>query len=563
MIFINNSLKRIPIFFSYLKSSIVRKLLLVNLVAPILLVVGLLSMGHYKTGLINAEIKTLKAQAELMSIALSEGAVISETLNIKKETLSLRKILDGFILLKKIKTKKNNNFFKRNESKTIYKLLPDESNRILKRLTSLDSIQVRLFNHNGLLIANTNTQIQTSKINKKIVKPYFFNVHKKFENENSLNAFDFEEVGIALGNGSVNSEIRFSPSFGYMLSVAVPVIFENQILGAILINGSIDNILSTLIAIQFGIFRLFFTALIITLLLSLFIIRTIILPIEKLSKAAVQIKTSGGRRTTIPNETKRKDEIGVLSASLIKMTDTLWEKIDATEKFASDVSHELKNPLSSMKSALETIDYIHSTEKKEQLLSIVKEDVSRMNRLITDISNLSKIDAELSREEFEKVNMHTLLTSLINGYNLAADTDSKKLSFILNWDQELEKNIFVLGMESRIAQVFYNLIGNAISFSPTNGTITINVSKQNSLINVSILDEGCGIPEGDEKKLFQRFYCQRPTSEKFGKHSGLGLSISEKIVAELNGTISAENRKDSTGKICGAIFSVQLPIDKE
>lgn len=563
MIFINNFLKKLSIFFSYLKSSIVRKLLLVNLVAPILLVVGLLSMGHYKSGLINAEIKTLKAQAELMSIALSEGAVISETFNIKKEILSPRKLNNGFFLLKQNKTKNIDNFFKQNKSKTIYKLLPDESNRILKKLTSLDSIQVRLFNHNGLLIANTNTQIQTSKINRKIKKPYFFNIYKRFENENSLNAFDFEEVGTALGNGSINSEIRFSPSFGYMLSVAVPVIFENQIIGAILINGSIENILSTLLAIQFGIFRLFFTALFITLLLSLFIIRTIILPIERLSKAAVQIKTSGGRRTTIPNETKRKDEIGVLSASLIKMTDTLWEKIDATEKFASDVSHELKNPLSSMKSALETIDYIHSTEKKEKLLTIVKEDVSRMNRLITDISNLSRIDAELSREEFEKVNMHTLLTSLIEGYNLAADIDDKKLHFVLDWDPKIEKDIFVLGMESRIAQVFYNLIGNAISFSPTNGSITINVSKQDSFINVSIADEGCGIPEGDEKKLFQRFYCQRPTSEKFGKHSGLGLSISEKIIAELNGTIYAENRKDSSGKICGAVFFVKLPINSE
>ena len=326
-----------------------------------------------------------------------------------------------------------------------------------------------------------------------------------------------------------------------------------------MVTGGIENVIKNLIAFRLAVFRLFGLAFIVTILLSYFMVRTIVMPLNRLSTAAVNIRVSGGRRQRIPDETKRNDEIGDLSGALIKMTDTLWERLDATERFAADVSHEIKNPLSSMRSAIETIDHISNEEKKKRLINIVHDDVLRLDRLITDISNLSRLDAELSREAFEIIDIHKLLSSVIEVYNLGEAATKRHINFLLFWDQTLPKNIMILGMETRLAQVFYNLISNAISFSPDNATISVCACMKNNMLELRFNDEGPGIPPGDEQKLFQRFYCERPTAEQFGHHSGLGLSISEKIILGLNGKIYAENRTDRDGNILGASFVILLP----
>ena len=330
-----------------------------------------------------------------------------------------------------------------------------------------------------------------------------------------------------------------------------------------MVTGGIENVLKNLLAFRMAVFRLFGLAFAVTILLSYFMVRTIVMPLNRLSTAAVNIRVSGGRRHRIPDETNRHDEIGALSGALIKMTDTLWERMDATERFAADVSHEIKNPLSSMRSALETIDCISNEEKKKRLISIVRSDVLRLDRLITDISGLSRLDAELSREEFEPVNIYKLLSSMIEIYNLGEAAVKRGIRFSLRWKDGLSEKIMVSGMETRLSQVFYNLIGNAISFTPDHSEISVEADLKDGQIELRFNDEGPGIPPGDEKKLFQRFYCERPTSEQFGNHSGLGLSISEKIITGFNGKIRAENRTDSDGRITGASFVISLPVCKD
>ncbi len=557
--------------FAVIRSPLSWRLLLLNLLAPALLVAGLLYMDHYQKGLIEAEIKVLKIQAELMAVAVSEGAVNSEFISSLLPVEQERKENQGYFLREEEMHPYFSNFGSSGNLLTrmpreIFRLLPDAARRILLRLPSLDTVRVRLFDHNGVLTADSRLSGDTLFPNNAMEHSDSFwrNVFNtkylpRYNEPKNQTAFDYQEVGAALGDGVFSFEIRFLEGYGRILSVAVPVIFDDQIVGAIMVTGGIENVLKNLIAFRLAVFRLFGLAFAVTILLSYFMVRTIVMPLNRLSTAAVNIRVSGGRRQMIPDETKRKDEIGALSGALIKMTDTLWERLDATERFAADVSHEIKNPLSSMRSAIETIDHISNEEKKKRLMTIIHEDVLRLDRLITDISNLSRLDAELSRETFEVINIYKLLSSVIEVYNLGEAATKRKIQFILQWDQTLPKDIMILGMETRLAQVFYNLISNAISFSPDSSTISVQARMKQQMLELRFNDEGPGIPPGDEKKLFQRFYCERPTAEQFGHHSGLGLSISEKIISGLNGKIYAENRTDHNDKILGASFVIELP----
>lgn len=549
---------------------------MLNLLAPALLVAGLLYMDHYQKGLIDAEIKILKVQAELMAVAVSEGAVNSELLSslppvdlehaesqgyVKRGARNARPFFSDF---------GSAGFMPARAPREFFRLLPDAARRILTRLPSLDSVRVRLFDHNGVLTADSRLSGESAPLPRAEIKTeksfwdrlFADKTLPRYDEPKNQTAFDYQEVGAALGDGVFSSEIRYLDGYGKVISVAVPVVFEDQIVGAIMVTGGIENVLKNLVAFRLAVFRLFALAFAVTILLSYFMMRTIVMPLNRLSNAAVNIRVSGGRRQRIPDETGRRDEIGALSGALIKMTDTLWERLDATERFAADVSHEIKNPLSSMRSAIETIGMISNEEKKKRLIAIVHDDVLRLDRLITDISNLSRLDAELSREVFEAVDIHKLLSSVIEVYNLGDAAVKRGIKFVLDWSKSLPDQVVILGMETRLTQVFYNLIGNAISFSPDKSTIAVRATPTGGMLELRFDDEGPGIPPGDEEKLFRRFYCERPTAEQFGHHSGLGLSISEKIIAGLGGKIRAENRADAGGKILGASFVITLPVAK-
>jgi two-component system sensor histidine kinase ChvG len=233
------------------------------------------------------------------------------------------------------------------------------------------------------------------------------------------------------------------------------------------------------------------------------------------------------------------------------MTDALYNRIEAIERFAADVAHELKNPLTSLRSAVETLPLAKRPEDRARLNDIIQHDVKRLDRLITDISSASRLDAELARESAEQVDIEKLAEAMVG---IQKDVAAGRGVNVVMGRRLGRGSTMIAGHESRLAQVFANLIDNAVSFSPPDGTVTVAVSTETDMIVVTVSDEGPGIT-GDVSRIFQRFYTDRPETESFGNHSGLGLSISKQIVDAHKGTIKAQNRTDRSG----AIFTVSLP----
>jgi len=307
-------------------------------------------------------------------------------------------------------------------------------------------------------------------------------------------------------------------------------------------------------------------ALIVTVLLSWYLSLTIARPLLTLARASHEMRESDGRKDLVPERLlARRDEIGVLARSLRGSALALWARMDDIERFAADVSHEIKNPLSSIRSAIETLPRIAIPERRDRLLGIINSDVKRLDRLITDISDASRIDAELSRVRPEPVTVVALLAILAEMHQTTRKEDAP----ILRLDvREQEPPLKAFAVEDRLVQVLRNLIGNAVSFSPPNGIIALHASAREvagngpgtgSVVEITISDQGPGIPPGKLESVFDRFYSERPQTENFGQHSGLGLAISRQIIHALRGSLFAENIVDASGAISGACFVVRLP----
>ncbi|MDB5623896.1 MAG: hypothetical protein JWR39_2459, partial [Devosia sp.] len=278
---------------------------------------------------------------------------------------------------------------------------------------------------------------------------------------------------------------------------------------------------------------------------------TIAGPMRRLSAAAERVQTAGDARAEIPDFTDRTDEIGHLSGALRRMTDALYNRIEAIERFAADVAHELKNPLTSLRSAVETLPLAKRAEDRERLNAIIQHDVRRLDRLISDISNASRLDAELARESAQLVDVDKLAQTMVG---IQKDIAVGRNVAVALGKRSGRGPAVVSGHESRLAQVFANLIDNAVSFSPPGGTVTVALATGPEEVTVTVTDEGGGIT-GDLSRIFQRFYTDRPDSDGFGNHSGLGLSISKQIIDAHKGTIKAHNREDRSG----AVFTIVLP----
>src|SRR4029077_11748009 len=302
----------------------------------------------------------------------------------------------------------------------------------------------------------------------------------------------------------------------------------------------------------------FGVTLLVTVLLSLYLASTIAQPIRRLAAAARRARGRAGR-IEIPDVTGRSDEIGELARSLREMTDALWQRMSAIESFAADVAHEIKNPLSSLRSAVETAARLDDPEKQRRLMAIVQDDVERLDRLITDISDASRLDAELSRLELSPTDIGAMLRALVEMHDETRSEGSPRLVLDLPADPGRGRGLVVPGVESRLSQIFLNIIANAVSFSPPGGEIRIHAALDGRAVLVTVEDQGPGIPDDKLTAIFDRFYSERPAGEKFGTHSGLGLSISKQIVDAHRGRIWAENRTGATGEIIGARFLIRLP----
>jgi two-component system sensor histidine kinase ChvG len=360
----------------------------------------------------------------------------------------------------------------------------------------------------------------------------------------------YREVDDAL-RGATASAQRVDEQNKLILSVAVPVQRFRAIYGVLFVStegGDIDDILRQE---RFTLIEVFLVAFAVMLLSSLYLAGTIAEPVRRLAAAADRVRREGlAGRDAIPALPERRDEIGDLANSLKEMTATLYDRIGATERFAADVAHELKNPLTSLASAMEMLVRAPDDVARQKLMALVRADVKRIDRLITDISDASRLDAELSRERHSVIELSHLLKTIVEIYDI---TEISKDQTIILVD-ELPPGTRIMGNDERLGQVFRNLIDNAISFSPANGTITIRAQRRHGVARVTVEDRGPGIPPENLESIFERFYTERPAMH-FGNNSGLGLSIARQVTENASGRIWAENGPDG-----GACFVVEFPV---
>ncbi|MEE8515734.1 MAG: stimulus-sensing domain-containing protein [Alphaproteobacteria bacterium] len=523
--------------------SLIWRILAPNVLALVILLGGLLYLGQYKRGLVESELDSLQVQGEIIAAALGEAAVTSSP-------LEGQDFLSGL------------------------------ARPMVRRLARPANLRARLFAANGELIADSRAlsgpggQVRIEELPPPqdkggiggIVIDSFAWVlgllpesggYPPYRETAVQQALDYGEAAKAL-NGEIGKAVRSVPGGHLVLSVAVPVQRYKHVLGVLMLSAGSAGIEASLREVRLNILNVFAIVLVITVSLTIFLARTIIRPVQRLAAAAKGVRPGQGRKVMIPDFAKRRDEIGDLSVALRDMTDALWQRIDAIESFAADVAHEIKNPLTSLRSAVETAARIEDPDQQRKLMAIILDDVQRLDRLITDISNASRLDAELSRAENAPVDIAKILAALAEVHGATGADGGLRLELELTHGASL----MVSGIEDRLVQVYRNLVSNASSFTPAGGTVTLRGWRQSKAsgdaVIVTVEDQGPGLPEDKRDAIFDRFYSERPKDEKFGLHSGLGLSISKQIVEAHRGLIAAENiRRD--GHIAGARFTVSLP----
>lgn len=536
----------------------------VNAIALVMLMLGILYLGQSQNSLIEAKLETFQAEVELISAALSEGVV-------QEYEIPPQNIFD--------------------QAQKIRRMNPDLSSKMIRKISKTMDKRIRLFDENGELMADSHLlvgpggSVQIVDLEPPDDTLYTIQVLKRFTafiisflpdrrilprypDNNIVTAKDNDDAYDAL-QGRISISAWMNKDDRILLSAAAPIVNDGKILGGVLLTRVARDIEDGVIDVWYDILRVFFGTLCITVLLSIYLSGAIARPLKKLAKAAEKIRTDHSRSVEIPDFSYRHDEIGDLSIVLREMTEELSKRMESIDSFAADVAHELKNPLTSLKSAVETASIVKKQQDRDKLLKIVLHDVDRLDRLISDISRASRLDTELSREILEPVNVKDIMNNILDiyrdplerrpksteGFNDTFKTD-KGVHIITSANDE--ENYNALGIEMRLGQVFQNLLNNAMSFSKSGGIIKIEMARRLNAVIVSVEDEGPGIPESKLDTIFERFYSERPEHEEYGRHSGLGLSICKQIIEAHQGRIFAENRKDLSGKILGAKFTVIL-----
>ena len=368
------------------------------------------------------------------------------------------------------------------------------------------------------------------------------------------------ELGGALGG--VKTAVRRLDGNGMlMISVATPIIDNNgQVVGVLHLRSPVGSVDELAQAQELAIVRVFLIAAVAAIGLCFLIAATIARPIRSLARAADRIR-AGGVSTPMP-ELRDRGEVGELSRVLHDMTEALYLRIDSIEAFAGEVAHELKNPLTSLRSAVETLPLARTEKARDQLLGVIAHDVQRIDRLISDISDASKLDAELNRHRYRRFDLVQLLETIVDSQAEQASERNQLVELIVHGEPD-DHAYQISGNNSRLSQVFVNLLDNARSFTPDGGRVVVTAERFSSFVEVIVEDEGPGIPEDALERIFERFYTDRSDQNSFGNNSGLGLAISRQIVEAHGGEIFADNRYRTTlgpdRDVAGARFTVRLP----
>jgi len=507
-----------------------RLIIVLNLLGLAFLVVGVLVLNEFRQGLINARVDSLRTQSDLISYVIVKGAT---------------------------------------QGDPEPRLDVDKAVKLLELLDIPRSERARLYDADGRLVADSD--VIADKVVVHALPPArsrgfhlfgFLGDRAREEAEREARAHQAEraEVRTAL-SGLAVQQVRETESGGRVVSVSVPIQYVKAVLGVLTIEaGDVDAIVA---AQRAALIPFILIAVAVNVISSLLLVRLVARPVLRLARAADSVRLKQARILSLPDISERDDEIGDLTRALEAMTATLSARMDATERFAADVSHEIKNPLTSIRSAVETLEMAPTAAAQQRLLPILKHDVGRLDRLITDISNASRLDAELSREAPRTIDLGRLAAD-IAGFYRASDRAGDPEVRASEAPSGAEAYL-VVGREGPIGQVLRNLIDNARSFSPPGGAVTLTLRRgtRRSVV-VTVDDEGPGIPEDNLESIFERFYTQRPRNKDdrrgaFGGHSGLGLSIARQIVEVHGGSIHAENRRAPDGAVVGARFIVEFP----
>ena len=533
-----------------LVSPLLRRILLVNVLPLVLLVATLLYLDQYQNGLLESEVVSLREQARIYAGALGESAV-------------------------------------RTQDPDQPELAPELARPLLRRLTEpTPSAQARLYAPDGQLIADSRVRegaggaVTTEPLPPVVKRSHLLGAVGAVYDQllailpheperpvvdltpNAASGTDWqpdvkEELRISGPDADHETKpyIRRTADDRLLVTVAEPVLHNRHKVGIVLLTRDARQVDDSLLAVRLSILALFSSVLALTVGLSWYLSYTIARPMLRLARAAHAMQEGRGRSGSVPEElVERRDEVGELAMALSESATALWARMDLIEQFAADVAHEIKNPLTSIRSAIETLRRVEDPQQQQRLLAIINEDVQRLDRLITDISDASRVDAELSRTRTERVDIVPLLALLAE---INDTTRSEGDAYVVL--EAPDVRLAVDAVEDRLVQVLRNLIANASSFSPPGSRITLRAREAGPMIEISVADQGPGIPEPRLEHVFERFYSERPASEGFGKHSGLGLSICRQIVEALKGRISAENLRDPSGRVTGARFIVLLP----
>ena len=565
-------------------SSLTRRIVVLNLGGLVALLVGFLYLNQFREGLIDARVQSLQTQGEIIAAAIAASATV-ETDSITIDPEKLLQLAPG----------ESSGVANESRPSLEFSINPERIGPVLRRLVSPTKTRARVYDRDGDLLLDSRTLTDSANILRydlpatampedstnwlervwNVLKGYFgYSNLPLYEDIGVSNGKAYPEVGRAL-SGTAQSIVRINARGETIVSVAVPIQLFHTVRGALLLStrgGDIDAIIASE---RWAIIRIFLVSAFVMLLLSFFLAGTIAEPMHRLAEAAERVRRGIKLRQEIPDYTSRSDEIGHLSGALRDMTRALYNRIDAIESFAADVAHELKNPLTSLRSAVETLPNARSEDSRQRLLAIVKHDVRRLDRLISDISDASRLDAELARADMAPVDLGRILTTVVAMSNQIDQGNGVRVTLDVMpgvQDEDLRKlNFKVLGYDSRLGQVFNNLIDNAKSFSKPGGNVRVALrpakgAPEHGLpgdgFEIIIDDDGPGIPADAFERIFERFYTDRP-AQGFGQNSGLGLSISRQIIEAHGGRIRALNRtalaKDSSGRcILGARFVVWL-----
>jgi len=568
-------------------SSLTRRIVVLNLGGLVVLMIGFLLLNQFRADIIAAREQSLTTQADIIAAAVAASAGV-DTDAITIDPDKLLQLAPGQTAAPS----------QSDEESIQFSINPERVGPVLHRLVTPTHTRARIYDSDGRLLLDSRSlsahgvvvrsDLPDSAERRGLIDRLAGAVRNFFaapsaprpENPWLVDGKTVPEVSAAL-KGRTESATRINNEGETVVSVAVPIQYMMATRGVLQLStqgGDIDRVIASE---RWAIFRFFVVLASVMLILSLSLANTIAEPVRRLATAAERVRRGIRSRQQIPDFTSRTDEIGHLSRALREMTMALYSRLDAIESFAADVAHELKNPLTSLRSALETLPRVNTGQSRDRLIAVMQHDVRRLDRLISDISDASRLDAELARGEANPVDVAAILRTVVLMAQDSPRANGTRIMLSIEARRGRHPEAFlVLGHDSRLAQVVTNLIDNACSFSEQGGSVRVTLARPatssgdeapNERVVITVDDDGPGIPPHALERIFERFYTDRP-SQGFGQNSGLGLSISRQIVEAHGGRIWAANRqaeaKSGTGlgeaeesvrHGVGARFVVELP----